>query len=201
MIKRLLAVASATILLATGAQAAVLDLTSSGAGYSGNSDTASIAGTTVTISAHSTRDRAPGTFGIFDPGSSSVIRQRSNGIGVRNGVGDSSQVDGSGFSDWLTFSFDTAVRLVEVSFGSFFSCCDVASISIDGGSFFNVGATPYSFGDVVANSFTVRAFGRYDDFVVSSITVAPIPLPASALLLIGGLAGFGVMRRRKIQQI
>nr|WP_305792153.1 VPLPA-CTERM sorting domain-containing protein [Ruegeria sp. R13_0] len=71
-------------------------------------------------------------------------------------------------------------------------------------------ANPFRFGDRIAHSFSVLADGHScygwhcystDNFLISSFTVAPVPLPASALLLIGGLAGFGVMRRRKQQQL
>lgn len=38
-------------------------------------------------------------------------------------------------------------------------------------------------------------------FEFASLTVAPVPLPASALLLMGGLAGFGLVSRRKAKTI
>ena len=36
-----------------------------------------------------------------------------------------------------------------------------------------------------------------NDFAVAGIDIAPVPLPASAFLLMGGLAGLGFMRRHK----
>lgn len=37
----------------------------------------------------------------------------------------------------------------------------------------------------------------YDGFDVESITIAPIPVPASVTLLLAGIGGLGLMRRRK----
>lgn len=50
--------------------------------------------------------------------------------------------------------------------------------------------------------FGIPAFGTLEKFTLreASLVVsgaAPVPLPASGLLLLGGIAGFGAMRRRK----
>ncbi|MGR3655540.1 VPLPA-CTERM sorting domain-containing protein, partial [Paracoccus sp. (in: a-proteobacteria)] len=49
---------------------------------------------------------------------------------------------------------------------------------------------------------TLNEFGRsgttsFDGFDVDSVSVAPVPLPAAGLMLLAGLGGFGVMRRRQ----
>ncbi len=61
------------------------------------------------------------------------------------------------------------------------------------------------FGDLktnlVGNMFTFWAGEGNDgagkpDFALAGATIAPVPLPASALLLLGAVGGLGVMRRR-----
>ncbi|SDX72412.1 VPLPA-CTERM protein sorting domain-containing protein [Ruegeria halocynthiae] len=208
MLSRILAVASTVVLIATGAQAVTFNLTGAGGG-----DLSGTGSRTATFDEDgvSGRVRANSTY---RGGRDSVITSDRHGIGVDNGRShDSPDIDGANGSDWLTFTFDTAVRLVSISFGHFDAYDlgfdwrrglylvddDDAWVNVrgDGAGFTGTDRSTYYFGDVIARGFSIRAFQRNDDFVVSSFTVAPIPLPASALLLIGGLAGFGVMRRRK----
>lgn len=211
MIKKIFAVASTVVLFATGASASTVtvDLTGHGGGDLDSVWTRSagfdVDGVSGDVRANSTYNR----------NRNAVISADTHGIGVYNtGTLDSTDVDGRNASDWLTFTFDTAVRLVSISFGHFDAYDyefdwrswewnvvddDDAWVNVrgDGEGYSGTDQSMYFFGDVVARGFSVRAFDRNDDFTVASFTVAPIPLPASALLLIGGLAGFGAMRRRQ----
>ncbi|MCQ0970862.1 VPLPA-CTERM sorting domain-containing protein [Paracoccus sp. TK19116] len=49
----------------------------------------------------------------------------------------------------------------------------------------------------VAFSFNGTAVGQFASFRAESFTAAPVPLPATGMLLVGALAGLGVWRRRK----
>ncbi len=208
MIKKMMAVVSTVFVFATGAQATTFNLT--------GPDGGDLSGIGVRT-AYFDMDGVSGNVrarSTYDRGRSAVITDSHSGIGVDNGRrGDSPDIDGANGSDWLSFRFDTAVRLVSVTFGHFLPYSldfdwhqgfhlednDDAWINVrgDNAGYSSTDRRTFFFGDIATNGFSIRAFERNDDFVVASFTVAPIPLPASALLLIGGLAGFGVIRRRR----
>ncbi len=190
MLKKILAVASTVVLFATGAQAVTFSLYN-GADLNGvGSKTAGFdkGGVSGSVTADST----------FLHGALARVSATPYGIGVKNiYTPDNPAVDGFVAKDSLTFTFDKAVKLISVVMTPFTRSTDW-DIYVDGVKFANENNDrPFFFGGIVGTSFKVMADGWKDKFVVSSFTVAPIPLPASALLLIGGLAGFGVMRRRK----
>ncbi len=55
------------------------------------------------------------------------------------------------------------------------------------------------FVDATVDEFGALTVGTtsFDGFDVDSVSVSPIPLPAAGFLLIGGLAGLGMMRRKQ----
>lgn len=201
VVRKFLMIASAAMFTAVGAQAATINVTGRTGGdatVSGGIATFDVDGISGTIQAYSTS----GIAGY------PLITTSRHGLGVLNGPrdtaynGSGTAVDGYNASDWLTVTFNTAVRFVSATLGTFnpgWYDFDDAAYSVDGGAYVSTDNATYSFGDVIATSFSVRAFGFNDDFTLRSFTVeaAPVPLPATALLLLGGLAGFGVLRRRK----
>ncbi|MEO1026728.1 MAG: VPLPA-CTERM sorting domain-containing protein, partial [Pseudomonadota bacterium] len=119
---------------------------------------------------------------------------------------------GANDNDIFVFSFDRQVRLVEVIFENVSGSDDFV--------FFVDGATPnatnfdivnplpggpdtdgdegsFGFGNQIVTTFGIGASGFNDNFRISRIEVTDVPLPASALLLLGGLGGLAAMRRRK----
>ncbi|MEP4805192.1 MAG: VPLPA-CTERM sorting domain-containing protein [Hyphomicrobiales bacterium] len=213
--QNILAFVGMMVLAAPSAQAVTVNLYGAGGGD------ANVSGKTATFE----KNGISGTIEAFSTysGATPQITTNAFGLGVKNGPNDVAyypgndtyaegdyrslgrQIDGRYQDDWLTFTFNKAVKLISLTLGNFNGSgpwYDNAYISTNGSETETNISTPlHSFGGAVATSFTVAARDYDDEFVAYSFEVAPVPLPASALLLIGGLAGFGVMHRRKTRYL
>ena len=134
-----------------------------------------------------------------------------NGIGLYAGGRDSHWVDGY-YDEYLLLSFSEAVDLTAAAFaygdggddwrvlaGNFhgYSAVDSGTLagSGSGGSVFSAAIDS----DVTATQFLIGTTGGRSEWKLRgvSVDVAPVPLPASGLLLLAGLGGVAAMRRRK----
>lgn len=211
--KKFLAILSVAATAATGAQAVTINLHE----RFGPSDvivdpfnskvvTFNEGGVSGSIEAFSTNTAdtpaiTTNTYGLgVQNGPNDVAYFTSNGVSnASDDFGRGGEIDGRYQDDWLTFTFTNAVRLISLTLANFNGNApygDNAYIEVNGVET-QISNYFHSFGDVVANSFTVRARDDDDEFLAYSFTVAPIPLPASSLLLLGGLAGFAAIRRRQ----
>ena len=197
---------------ATAASAATVtyDLT----GGSGQTALAefSAGGVGLTVSALSV-DQA----GAVRSDSDSVVSLNADGLGALNRVSSADPeknvfVDGNsprGFNDLLVFQFSQAVASVAVSFverAGFEASQFTLYAAASGGGLASAGAPSDVDGttsfDFVLDSFGLAALENSDQFLVSSVSfddgsVAPIPVPAAGLLLLGGLGGLALARRRR----
>jgi hypothetical protein len=148
----------------------------------------------------------PGSSGILN--SSARISQTATGLGV-NGNPDTNPGNIDGFpifsSEFLTVNFGWLVTLKKIALGNVDSNDDV-DLFMNNTLVGSYKASVLNSMDLDADitSFRVRASGTpgtdilgNDDFTLAGFTVAPVPLPAGGLLLIGGLAALGVARKRK----
>lgn len=193
--KHILAAAAVATTVASGATAATttIDLTTGG--------DATISRTGGVFSSGD----VSGTISAWRRGpAADYLTQTSNGMGVTGFLDTSMKLDGL-IDESITFNFDQSVRLVSVTFGCFDSNDD-ADVYVNGSMVANDSDTnPYMFGNVVASSFTIGADGHsgwfssdgYDNFYIKSFTVATVPVPAAGFLLLGGLAGLGMVGRKR----
>lgn len=153
-------------------------------------------------------------------GAAAQIGQYSQGLGVTTDtcffcLGDSHMVDSTGRDEVVKFAFDSAVSISRVYF-SHTSSWDDFSFSVigTGGSVMSfsgdlnilgIGYGYYDFAGplAISNIFGIGASGTGDSFKIAALDVvweeaAPaVPLPASALLMLGAFGGLGALRRRK----
>lgn len=155
-----------------------------------------------------------GTFGAntnpstIDFSTRRVDRDLNDGIGADGGLLEADEVDGFFGNDVLVFSFDTRVRINSVSFApqDIESNDQFAFGSVSGSTFTRVAdftdvSTPFDmsfFGsDAIGEAFGIGAIGSDDNFSITAMDVAAVPLPAAGWLLIAGLGGIAAMSRRK----
>ena len=170
----------------------------------------SAGGVDLTVSALSVDDA-----GEVRADSDSVVTLNAGGLGVRNRVGSADPeknvfTDGKspgGFNDFLLFQFSQPVASATASFteregfeASQFTLYTptAGGFAADGGPIDIDGPSTFTF---VLDAFGFGAFEDTDHFLVSMLTfevddVAPVPLPAGGLLLLLGLGGLAVARRR-----
>ncbi len=153
----------------------------------------------------STRTRATAI-----PSSSRNLYLGQDGLGVYgfrdSAEYDDAQVDGYQINEWINFDFRSPVRLVSASFSHVGSNDDFAFYA--NGRYFQSTDIPnshtYTFQQTwISSRFWIGAVADNDDFFISGIQIddgahgAPVPEPATMMLMGTGLAGLAFSRRKK----
>ncbi|ABD52936.1 VPLPA-CTERM sorting domain-containing protein [Jannaschia sp. CCS1] len=172
-------------------------------------------GSTFTIDADTFSGSVPGDITLN--GERRInITQGVEGLGVNNRncvwfVCDGGQVDGFGSNDILIFTFDRMMSLSRIIFENVGRRDDfvlyVPGANPEAEQFDIVNPLPFpdtngdegffDFGGLRVTSFGIGAYGNNDSFRVSRIEIAPVPLPAGAVLLLTGLGALALRRRQK----
>ncbi|MBL3568820.1 VPLPA-CTERM sorting domain-containing protein [Rhodovulum visakhapatnamense] len=126
------------------------------------------------------------------------VYQGDHGLGV-TGFLDGPYIDGFLGNDLLTLSFSQTVDFSAVLF-SFWGNSDSFDLFVDGTLVSpeeRSGPNPYPLSGLRGTSISFGADAMDDSYKLASITVAPVPLPAAGLMLLGGLGGLAAVGRRK----
>ncbi len=126
--------------------------------------------------------------------------KNKGGLGVTAEPGDNGAIDGFGFVDLLNLVFNKKVKIISARFSEVDKHDDYSFYTSAGLQWTR--DLPYNFfvnnfGGAQGTEFGFGALAFDDDYRLRSITVSPVPLPASLLLLLTGIAGVGALGRRK----
>lgn len=202
--RKFLIAAAATLAATTGANAALLDFVAEAAGNErGVAD-----GTTINFGGIDVTFSATNGFAYFDdvsggPGGLGVCTTLSAAATCSPSSDDSISIDPDG-AEAVELSFAEAVTLSDHTFNDF-AHNDITNrsdltllVNINGAGFNSItfaDAAALVIAGVTTIEFAVDTAATGIGFYVSSITA--VPLPATAPLLISGLAGLGFAARRK----
>lgn len=205
--KTLMKFATAIALCAAAGSASAATFKFDGSGHATNQPFLSYADSGLTVSATAATYNGPGPVGSAVTFNPTTIDLNSWGLISKRGYNDEHVVDGRGKDEVILLDFGPErVTLTGARFrytnGYNFSSNAKFDFFADG---IFIGRSKYAnaaniFDGVVGSIFGIGASKNSTGFKLAAVSaeLAPVPLPASGLMLIAALAGAGaVMRRRK----
>lgn len=155
----------------------------------------------ITLAASGSNENMTAADAFFDKGNAGLGVCSSAGgcaSGVSGATTSDDNVSGTEGGETLTLDFGQAVNFSDIVFRAGNHTLLTGSLSLVG-----LGTLTVSGGAVTAGLGLLKGQSIYnfkftgDQFYIDTASVAPVPLPASILLLGLGIAGMGAVRRRK----
>jgi hypothetical protein len=195
-----------------GASATVIDFTSASTGHSGSILGGSVTWT-MTASGHLNNSQA------FDGNTTPAgtgLSFETDGYGV--GLNDDEITTGPTSQQWIDVTFSQAVRIDAIHFLDLFRArtggtFEVGQAMIDGTTVISLAAVDLAssgapgfvsavFKPIYATVIRLTVLSGNDglgfaDGALAGIGIAPVPVPAAGLMLLGGLGGVAAVRRRR----